>query len=134
FFRAGGAVWGDPVIGSDGTVFIGTENGEFFAVKAGVKRWSFKTANPIDGSALAGADGMVYFSGYDGVFHALGPDGQQRWFYQMGGQSASSPALGEAGTLYVGGKSGLYALSSGSKGLAASGWPRFGKNNRNWHH
>jgi outer membrane protein assembly factor BamB len=123
----------DPVVSPDGVVYVGTENGVLLAIKQGLLRWTFKTANALDGTPLLGADGNVYFSGYDGMVHALAPDGRQLWFYQMGGQSASSAALNADGTLYIGGRSGLYALLSSSKGLAPSGWPRYGKNNQNTH-
>jgi hypothetical protein len=41
----------------------------------------------------------------------------------------SSPAIGSDGTVYVGSKDKkLYAIKTGSKGLAKSPWPMFGQN------
>ena len=49
------------------------------------------------------------------------------WGFETGGIVNSSPAIGSAGTIYVGsGDKKLYAIKTDSKGLAKSPWPMRG--------
>jgi outer membrane protein assembly factor BamB/TPR repeat protein len=108
-----------PVIGSDGTLFIGEEGGMVFALdgKTGVKKWEFDAGGPIWSSAAIGSDGMVYIGsatkkmdgdragidGERGKVYALNPaTGEKKWEAATGGPVVSSPAIGADGSVYVG--------------------------------
>ena len=51
------------------------------------------------------------------------------WEFETGHFVQSSPAIGSDGTVYVGSyDKKLYAIKTGSKGLAKSPWPMCGQN------
>jgi len=53
------------------------------------------------------------------------------WEFETGDWVYSSPAIGSDGTVYVGSHDKkLYAIKTGSKGLAKSPWPMRGQNAR----
>ena len=61
-----------------------------------------------------------------GKLYALNPNGTLKWAFTTGSTVRSSPALGLAGTVYVGSDDHkLYAVYGDSPGLAGSSWPMF---------
>jgi outer membrane protein assembly factor BamB len=55
-FRTGKGVFSTPVIGGDGTVYVGSADTYFYAVgRSGRLRWRFKTGEIIDSAATIGA-------------------------------------------------------------------------------
>ena len=55
--------------------------------------------------------------------------GVKLWEFKTGGVVHSSPAIGSAGTVYVGSYDNkLYAIKTDSKGPAKSPWPMRGQN------
>ena len=109
-----------PAVWTNGTVYIGTQNGLYAITNAGSvasAKWIFPA--PVDVPASLGADGTIYFGDADlgAHLHALNPDGTTKWLTSLdpnagyhGFQSAS--LLGYDGNLYVvmGGR--LFAVSS----------------------
>jgi hypothetical protein len=61
-FETGGAVHSSPAIGSDGTVYVGSDDKKLYAIngKSGVKLWEFKTGGAVHSSPAIGSDGTVY--------------------------------------------------------------------------
>ncbi len=58
--------------------------------------------------------------------------GAKEWEFLTGYDVDSSPSIGSDGMVYVGSWDGkVYAIASGSKGLADSPWPKFHGNNLN---
>ena len=51
-----------PAIGSDGTVYVGSDDNKLYAIngKSGVKLWEFETGGGVDSSPAIGSDGTVY--------------------------------------------------------------------------
>ena len=51
-----------PAIGSDGTVYVGSEGKKLYAIngKTGVKLWEFETGGGVRSSPAIGSDGTVY--------------------------------------------------------------------------
>jgi len=91
-----------PVLGADGTVYIGAEDGNLYALNAnGTQKWAFATGAKIFACPALGVDGTVYVSSINGNFYAINPDGTQQWIYATGNFN-SSPAVGADGTVYVG--------------------------------
>jgi outer membrane protein assembly factor BamB len=115
-FLAGDIVASSPAIGADGTVYVGSWNGKFYALDGatGAKRWEFQAGAILHSSPTIGTDGTVYFGSYepDSKVYALnGATGAKRWQFTTGNRVASSPAIGMDGTVYVGSQDGrLYAL------------------------
>jgi outer membrane protein assembly factor BamB len=56
--------------------------------------WTFKAGNPILSGPVIGADGTIYFGTENSKLYAVGPDGKQRWVYQIeGGNGAPTHPL-----------------------------------------
>ena len=100
-----------PVIGSDGTIYIGTADWRFYAFNPdGTAKWiyndagAYVTGGPIYGSAAIGSDGTIYFGTKSGEtkLYALNPDGTLKWGSLTIGGMTGSPAIGSDGTVYAG--------------------------------
>lgn len=138
--KAGG-IETDPAIGPDGTVYVGANNGIFYALdgKTGEIRWVRPTLfeeDAIYSSALVARDGLVIFGGKDGIVLALtapreGILGHLLWSARIPATVETSPALASDGTLYVGGGDwSMYAIAppadGGTAGRILWGFPTGG--------
>ena len=118
-----------PAIGPDGTVHIGANNSNFYAISPdGQLRWLFEAERELAGiwsTAALSADGRsAYFGANKGGIYALDTStGKQRWRFNIYGSVYSSPGLDAEGVLYTGSTVGhIFALDS------ASGQPVFDYN------
>lgn len=117
-----------PVV-SDGTVFVGGDDGAVYALDAatGAVRWSSATfavggsaggASLVPGlgptSSVTVAGGVVYAAGRDGVLHALDvATGAVRWTAPIGAVNAfGSAPLVVDGTVYVQSDDALHAFDA----------------------
>ncbi len=104
---------------ADGTVYISTDGGSVYALKATTGRllWTSTIGSPIL-SSPAVADGMVYVgSDNDKVYALNAATGSVRWSQPTGGLVTSSPAVA-AGTIYVGSHDDkVYALNAATGGV-----------------
>jgi outer membrane protein assembly factor BamB len=114
FSIAIGASGSSPVIGQDGTIYVGTFDGQLVAVEPGgaKKRWSV-TTNDMSGSSPAiGQDGTIYVGSSDHKLHATHADGTSAWALDLGAE-VGSPVVGGDGTIYVGTSAGkLHSVSA----------------------
>ncbi len=130
-FISGGELT-EPVIGSDGTVYVGSTDGNLYALNsvAGVIKWTFKTAGQVFDSPVIGFDGTIYVSDYNKKIYALdGATGVKKWEWANGYNRILT--VGPDGALYTADPKSLYALNSNSLGLAHSSWPKSHSNNQN---
>ncbi len=107
-----GGIETDPVIGPDGTVYIGANNGIFYALNPadGSVRWVFPTAFDtfaIYSSPTVDKQGVVYFGAKDGHVYALrapkrGILGELIWSLNLGTTIQTSPSFTPDGTLVIG--------------------------------
>ncbi len=124
-----------PVIGTDGTIYIGTRDSNeaihpaFFALTPdGTLKWSL---NSYSGAAppVIGSEGTVYWPTMKNRILAISEEGELEWVFVLPGRaewSSEAPALAPDGTLFMGTITGaLLAIRTDSKGLADSAWPRF---------
>ena len=88
-------MYSSPAIGSDGTVYVGSEDGKLYAIngKTGVKLWEFETGDSIYGvtsSPAIGSDGTVYIGSSDNKLYAIKTDskGPAKSPWPMRGQNA----------------------------------------------
>jgi outer membrane protein assembly factor BamB len=97
-------VYCSPALGDDGTIYIGSNDGNMYAVYPnGTLKWKFNAGGDTIGSAPSIADdGTIYFGGTSGHLYALYPNGTLRWSVGTGYIGGSSPAIGVDGTIYVG--------------------------------
>ena len=107
-----GGIETDPVIGPDGTVYFGANNGIFYALDPdnGDIRWAFPTGFDIFAiysSPYVDSNGIVYFGAKDGTVYALrappkGIMGEVVWSFNIGTTIQTSPTFTPDGTLVIG--------------------------------
>jgi outer membrane protein assembly factor BamB len=112
----GGDVRSSPAVASDGTVYVGSDDGNVYAFNPdGTQKglsWPFATGGPVQSSPAVGADGTIYVGSDDTFFYAINPDGTQKWQFDTGDEPVrSSPAIATDGTIYIASNDGnLYAF------------------------
>jgi outer membrane protein assembly factor BamB len=121
-FATNGAVISSPAIGANGTIYIGSEDRNFYALNpdTGAEVWKFTTSGfGIVAPAIA-PDGTIYVASIDpaaaeqrqSFLYALNPNGTERWRYAVPMGIRGSPALAADGTIYVGADDGrLHAVT-----------------------
>jgi outer membrane protein assembly factor BamB len=107
---------GEPVLSSDGTIYVGG-NGALTAVNGdGTGKWSFSLKGHMIASPVIASDGTLYFGSDDSNLYALDPNGRIKWKFATGGEIHSTPALVKNGTVYLGGTDkNLYAIGADGK-------------------
>lgn len=86
-FPTGGRIVSSPVY-RDGTIYVGGDDGNVYAVSAadGRQRWKHRTGGPV-ASTPAVVDGTLYVASYDGKLYALDAGtGATRWKFATGGE------------------------------------------------
>jgi PQQ-like domain len=101
-----------PAVGSDGTIYFGTDGWTFYALnRDGSLRWRFITQTQTnDRTPLIARSGLIYFAADEGI-RALTPDGNLAWTFH--GDDDVSAALGSDGTIYASKGSQLVAIDPG---------------------
>ncbi|MGQ9603247.1 MAG: outer membrane protein assembly factor BamB family protein [bacterium] len=113
--------FGCPAIGSDGTIYIGTErfqNGFVYAFNSdGTKRWKYEIdglGRVVRASPTISEDGTIYVAtkagvGFPALVIALSPEGNRIWEYVVEPTSGPSPddvyctpSVGADGLIYFG--------------------------------
>ncbi len=111
-YTTGVPIGTSPVIGSDGTIYIGNASGNLYAINSnGGLKWSYTTGWGIGSSPIIIADGTIYVGSTDGNLYAIDSKGRLKWSYALGGPVNSEPAIGADGTIYVDDNNHLYAIS-----------------------
>ncbi len=101
-----------PVIGEDGTIYVGSNDGYLYAVNSdGTEKWRFETDDFIPSSPAIGKDGTVYVGSWDNHLYAVNPDGSEEWKFETDDPIRTSPNIGGDGTIYVSSSKNLYAVS-----------------------
>jgi outer membrane protein assembly factor BamB len=103
-----------PAVGTDGTVYIGGDDFNVYALTStGTLKWTYPTNGEVESSPTLGSDGTVYIGSDDDNLYALTSAGTLKWSFLTNGTVQSSPLLGSDGTVYVGsGDDHLYAVNS----------------------
>ena len=129
-FVMGDGTESSPAIGPDGMVYIGSYDGNLYAIRDMgddyVLEWTFPTGGAIDASPTVDGNGTIYIGSRDSTFYALNPDGTIRWSYKTDGGFEGSATIDENGILYVGSFDGkMYAFGTGGPdiGVDAVGLP-----------
>lgn len=118
----GGEVISSPVVGSDGTIYLGSvlrddRHPQHFITAVnpgGTVKWRFATGwwdTQTQSSPAIGADGRIYVGAQDGYFYALNPDGTQAWRFAAASPVQQHPIVGSDGTVYVGLGGRLHAFN-----------------------
>lgn len=112
-FPTGKGIFSTPVVGADGTVYVGSASRFFYALDGatGALDWRFETGEIIDSSALLDDQGRVYFGSGDGTLYALdAATGGEVWRFEADDPAVNNAlirwfegnvAIGLDGTLYA---------------------------------
>lgn len=102
-YQTGGAIHSSPAINPDGTLYIGSDDRNVYAIRPdGTLQWKYPTGAYIYSSPAVDSDGTIYVGGRDNYVYALQPGGTLKWKYPTGGEVYASPTIGPDGTIYVG--------------------------------
>jgi outer membrane protein assembly factor BamB len=91
-------------VGSDCTVYVGTDSALVAVNPDGSIKWSCKTGEATAqlSTPAIGPDGTIFACGVDGKVFAINPDGTQIWVYSSGLYLVGSvPSIGSDGTIYI---------------------------------
>ena len=107
-YTTSNAVYSSPAIGADGTVYVGSTDGNLYAIKSnGSRSWAFTEPAPyisFNAAPLVAGDGTIYARRNNGYLYALNPNGTLKWKTQIYYDTWAAPALGSDGTIYVAGE------------------------------
>jgi outer membrane protein assembly factor BamB len=131
-FATARGIFSTPVIGGNGTVYVGSADGFFYALRPdGRVLWRFPTGGIIDAAAALGSRAkrgrsapITFGSGDERLYHLRTTRNLPRkrriiWTFEptlppAGGQEVSwwegNPAIGPGGTIYVGNTGAAYAI------------------------
>jgi outer membrane protein assembly factor BamB len=102
-YTTGGTVSSSPVIGADGTVYVGSSDDNLYALNMdGTLKWSFATGGAVSYTPAIGSNGtVVYVGSSDGQLYAVGTDGTLHWSHDTGADTANGGAnIAADGTIY----------------------------------
>ncbi len=113
-YGTGDWVYSSPAIDTDGTVYFGSHDNYFYAVRHdGSLKWRFKMSGKVYSSPAISSDGTVYVGCNDQWLYAINSDGSLDWKFATGGRIRSCPVIGQNGYIYFGSAdSHFYALDS----------------------
>jgi outer membrane protein assembly factor BamB len=130
-----GDVDSSPAVGSDGTIYVGSDNFHVYALNPDCSiKWVEPTRDKVKSSPAIAADGTVYVGSNDSSLYAFDPDGTLKSTFDSTGAVNSSPAIGKDGTLYFVSAAGngdsydsntVYAVPGTGSALASAPWPKF---------
>lgn len=112
-FFTQGVIYASPAIGTDGTIYIGSQSKRVWAINPdGSLKWRYpNTLIPatdwFEASPAIGADGTIYAANFDGHLYAIDVNGLLKWNYAIPSYFLSSPAIGVGGMIYIGGGDGM---------------------------
>ncbi len=95
-----------PVMGSNGTIYVGSESGKLYAINSenGTISWSITVDNAaISDTPAIGEDGTIYVCA-SGSLYSINLNGSINWQYPIEeyGENFSDPTIGPDGTIYIG--------------------------------
>ncbi len=97
-----------PAIGKDGTIYVGSENYNLYAVNPdGTEKWKYFTDAAIMSSPVIASDGTIYIHSSETSLYAINPDGTEKWksslVWGLYSNFLVTPAVGSDGVIYTGG-------------------------------
>ncbi len=116
-FSTGDAIVCSPVVGNDGTIYVGSNDQHLYAITPqGTKKWAFRAPAEPSSPALA-KDGTIYL-GCAGKLLAIGAEGRKKWALPVA--VSSPPIVGNDGLVYLGTREGLCAVTPAGKRMWVS--------------
>jgi uncharacterized repeat protein (TIGR01451 family) len=112
-FTTGEQIYSSPVIGSDGTIYVGSDDDNLYAIDSdGIEKWRFTADFDVHSSPAISSDGTIYIASEDKKLYAINQDGTEKWSFMASKTIQTSPAIGIDGTIYFGSHDyKLYAIN-----------------------
>jgi outer membrane protein assembly factor BamB len=121
-FATGKGVFSTPIVDRNETVYAGSADTYFYAIRTGRPRWIFKTGEIIDSAGVLGRGGTVTFgSGDEHIYRLRSGTGRLVWSFRATRKPAQGQlvdwwegnvTMGPGGILYAGNTGGAeYALN-----------------------
>ena len=116
-YRCKNRICSSPVVGHDGTIYFGSNDGNVYALSdAGREKWAFTTGDAVYATPLVIPGKGIFVGSEDKSFYGIDFDGTKLWEFKMGDAIYSSAVAGRDGTIYVGCNDGyLYAIQHPGK-------------------
>ncbi|WP_165043815.1 PKD domain-containing protein [Dysgonomonas sp. ZJ709] len=132
---SGSITQGGSAIGTDGTIYMGSQDGTFYAInKGGSLKWTYLNGSSITCVPAIDSEGNIHFTDESGNYTIVGANGTKKTQVKLGTKIWSSPVISEYGIIYVtvedGGACKLIAIDYGIQGPAKSAWAQRGQNAR----
>jgi len=111
-FLTGGPIISSPAIGADGTLYVGSDDYNLYALDSltGTKKWSFAAGSFVHSSPALGLNHTLYVSTSQNLYALDARTGAQKWSVPIGSSGPSSIAVGQTGLVYYAGGTKFYAL------------------------
>ncbi len=107
--------WSEPVVGPDGTLYVGLDDGTLRAVDpGGLIRWAVRLGDVDVVTLTVDKSGLVYAACDDGIVRVIGPGGTEVHRIQTGGWPAC-PVVAAGDTLVVTDSQDYSVLIAGAK-------------------
>ena len=107
---------GNAVLGSDGTIFITSENKIFAINPDGTKKWEHSSEDWVYSSIAIGINGKLFLGMNNKLCAFNAATGDKVWETVIGGEYdhvMTTPAIGNDGTVYTGSNNGsFYAINN----------------------
>jgi len=122
------SIYGEPNVGSDGTIYIGSWDTYVYAVNSdGSLKWKYQTDGaiaPLASPTLSNDGSTIYVGSGDrnkdegGTLYALNSDGELIWKVEnLDGGRVSGAVVGSDGTIYATGSGRVHAFDKDGKKL-----------------
>ena len=122
------SIYGEPNVGPDGTIYIGSWDTYVYAVNSGgTLKWKYQTDGsiaPLASPTLSNDGNTIYVGSGDrnkdegGTLYALNSDGTLKWKVEnLDGGRVSGPVVGTDGTIYATGSGKVHAFDKNGNKL-----------------
>lgn len=106
---------GGPVVGNDGTIYVGAQGAKFFAIKDnGELKWQFESVGNIEGFPAVTSSNDIYVvsNGPTATLYSLNHNnGSEKWSKELAGGTGSAVAVDSQGYIYVGTNKGVWSFN-----------------------
>ena len=117
-FKTGNLVRDSPTIDANGTIYFSSDDYFLYALNPdGSKKWNALIKNDnydmnyMASSPMVLKNGTVYVGSDDSNLYAIDANGNIKWTYKTTSNFASTPAVGDDGSIYLGAGGYLYKIA-----------------------
>lgn len=121
----------NPVIGVDGTIYIGADESLLAINPDGSKQWQAALANNWSSHPVVAANDVIFIGAQDSYLYGISTAGNISEKVKLQHTASKTPVITRDGKVQITSVNDLVtSLQLNTGGLAASNWPTTGKNNQ----